>query len=168
MRMGCCMETKTHWKKLNNPDYLGSYAFQPGEEKTLTIKEVKRELVYNPSGSGKEECTVVYFQEDVKPLILNATNAKTITKVWGTPYIEDWPGHKIILKVKKISAFGEMVDAVRVSAERPANEIIICEACGKPIMSAMGHTAEEIAQMSLAKYGKKICIECAKKEAKRG
>ena len=83
MKMGYCMETKTHWKKLNNPDYLGSYAFQPGEEKTLTIKEVKRELVYNPSGSGKEECTVVYFQEDVKPLILNATNAKTITKVWG-------------------------------------------------------------------------------------
>ena len=44
------MSEKTHWKKLNNPDYLGSYAFQPGEEKTVTIKEVKREMVFNPSG----------------------------------------------------------------------------------------------------------------------
>lgn len=24
---------KTHWKKYTNPDYLGAYAFQPGEEK---------------------------------------------------------------------------------------------------------------------------------------
>ena len=77
---------KTHWKKWNNPDYLGAYAFQPGEEKTLTIKEVKREMVFNPSGSGKEECTVAYFEEDVKPLILNATNCKTITKVNKAAY----------------------------------------------------------------------------------
>lgn len=55
------MSEKTHWKKLTSPDYLGSYAFQPGEEKTVTIKDVKRETVYNPSSSGKEECTVAYF-----------------------------------------------------------------------------------------------------------
>lgn len=24
--------SKTHWKKLTNPDYLGAYAFDPGEE----------------------------------------------------------------------------------------------------------------------------------------
>ena len=71
--------SKTHWKKWNNPDYLGSYAFQPGEEKTVTIKEVKREMVQNQS--GKEECTVAHFVEDVKPLILNTTNCKTISKV---------------------------------------------------------------------------------------
>lgn len=76
------MSDKTHWKKLTNPDYLGSYAFQPGEEKTVTIKEVKRELVFNPSASGKEECTVAYFVEDIKPMILNTTNCKTIAKVW--------------------------------------------------------------------------------------
>ena len=69
---------KTHWKKYTNPDYLGAYAFQPGEEKTVTIKEVKRELVFNPSGSGKEECTVAFFVEDVKPLILNKTNCKAM------------------------------------------------------------------------------------------
>ena len=155
------METKTHWRKLTNPDYLGSYAFQPGEEKTLTMKEVKRELVYNPSGSGKEECTVVYFEEDVKPLILNATNAKMISKVWGTPYIEDWPGHKIILKVKKISAFGEMVDAVRVSPDRPAEEVIVCETCGAVI-------TPKIAEMSQKRFGKKLCVDCGRKELNNG
>ncbi len=158
---------KTHWKKLTNPDYLGAYAFQPGEEKTLTIKEVKRELVYNPSGAGKEECTVAYFVEPVKPLILNVTNCKTITKVWGTPYIEDWGGLRITLKVKKISAFGEMVDAVRVVNERPADEVMICEACGKPITAAAGRTAKQIVTITKGKYGKALCLECAKKmEAK--
>ena len=157
---------KTHWKKLTNPNYLGSWSFQPGEEKTVTIKEVKQEIVKNQNGS--EECTIAYFDEDVKPLILNKTNAEMITKVWGTPFIEDWGGCKIKLKVKKVSAFGEMTDAVRVSPERPTDEVILCESCGKPITAAMGHTAEEIAKMAVAKYGKKICITCAKKEAKNG
>lgn len=155
--------SKTHWKKWNNPDYLGSYAFQPGEEKTVTIKEVKREMVQNQS--GKEECTVAHFVEDVKPLILNTTNCKTISKVWGSPYVEDWAGRKITLKVKKISAFGEMVDAVRVSNERPAEESIICEACGKVITSASGRSAKEIATATKTKYGKALCIECARKES---
>ena len=155
--------SKTHWKKWNNPDYLGSYAFQPGEEKTVTIKEVKREMVQNQS--GKEECTVAHFVEDVKPLILNTTNCKTISKVWGSPYVEDWAGRKIALKVKKISAFGEMVDAVRVSNERPAEESIICEACGKVITSASGRSAKEIFTATKTKYGKALCIECARKES---
>ena len=154
---------KTHWKKYNNPDYLGAYAFQPGEEKTVTIKEVKREMVFNPSGSGREECTVAHFVEDIKPLILNVTNCKTISKVWGTPYIEDWAGRKITLKVKKISAFGEMVDAVRVSPDRPQEERIICEDCGKVIESVQGKTPAEIIAVTSAKYGVKICLDCAKK-----
>lgn len=157
---------KTHWKKLTSPNYVGAWDFQPGEEKTVTIKEIKREIVQNQN--GKEDCTVAYFVEDVKPLILNKTNADMISKVWGTPYIEDWAGKKITLKVKKVSAFGDMVDAVRVSKDRPVDDVIICETCGKPIMSAAGRTAKEIAAATKTKYGKMICVECAKKEAKNG
>ena len=156
------MNDKTHWKKWNNPNYLGSYAFQPSEEKTVTIKEVKREIVQNQN--GKEECTVAYFVEDVKPLILNTTNCKTISKVWGTPYVEDWAGRKITLKVKRISAFGEMVDAVRVASERPAEEKFICEQCGRELWPAAGKTAEAIANATRQKFGKIMCIDCAKKE----
>ena len=157
---------KTHWKKLTNPNYLGSYAFQPGEEKTVTIKEVKREIVQNQN--GKEDCTVAHFVEDVKPLILNKTNCDMIAKVWGTPYIEDWSGKKITLKVKKVSAFGETVDAVRVSKDRPTDETIMCESCSRPILPAAGKTAKEIALATKTKYGKAICVECARKESNNG
>lgn len=159
---------KTHWRKYTNPNYLGSYAFQPGETKTLTIKEVKREIV--TSERGKEECTVVHFAEGEKPLILNKTNADAISKAWGTPYIEDWSGKRISLKVKKVSAFGEMVDAVRVSKERPveAEQYIICESCGKPVTAGSGRTAKEIAAATKNKYKKVLCIECVKKEKEHG
>lgn len=157
---------KTHWKKLTSPNFLGSWDFQPGEEKTVTIREVKREIVQNQNGS--EECTVAYFAEAVKPLILNKTNAGMIAKVWGTPFIEDWPGKKIALKVKKVSAFGDMVDAVRVSKDRPADETIICEVCGEAVLPVAGRTAKEIAAATKAKYHKVMCMACAKKEANNG
>lgn len=147
--------SKTHWKKLTNPNYLGSWSFQPGEEKTLTIKEVKQEIVKNQNGS--EECTVAYFVENVKPLILNKTNAEMIAKVWGTPFIEDWKGLRITLKVKKINAFGEMMDAVRVANTRPTEETFTCESCGKPV-------SERVATATRTKFNKTLCVECAKKE----
>jgi hypothetical protein len=162
MKAGCYAVTnKTHWKKNYNPNYIGSWAFQPGEEKTVTIKEIKYEAVQNQKGS--EECTVAYFEEE-KPMILNKTNCEMIAKVWGTPYIEDWKGRKIILKVKKISAFGEMVDAVRVSSTRPTDAPILCESCGKPIMATAGRSPKTIAEATKAKYKKVLCLDCAKKE----
>lgn len=153
--------SKTHWKKWNNPNYLGAYAFQPGEEKTVTIREVKREFVQNQN--GKEECTVAYFDENVKPLILNATNCKTIQKVWGTPYVEDWAGRRITLKVKKVNAYGELVDAVRVSTTRPEDSTIICTRCGKPIMAAAGRSAQAIAAAT-----NNLCMDCYKEAKQNG
>ena len=41
----------THWKKLTNPDYLGAYAFDPGEIKIVTISNVGMEVVQNQTGN---------------------------------------------------------------------------------------------------------------------
>ena len=41
---------KTHWKKLNNPDYLGAYALNPGEDMELTIKSAGEETFTGTSG----------------------------------------------------------------------------------------------------------------------
>lgn len=153
---------KTHWQKWYNPNYLGAWAFEPGEEKTVTISEiVDNEPVQ--SQRGKELCRVAHFEEDVKPLILNKTNSKMIAKVWGVPYIEDWKGLRIVLKVKKVKSPDGMVDAVRVSSERPTSEYV-CEECGCTITSASGKDAKTIAEATKAKYGRTLCMECARKE----
>lgn len=155
----------THWKKLENPDYIGAYAFEPGEEKTVTIRSVSRDMVIGADGK-KEECTVVFFCEE-KPMILNVTNAKMITKHAGTPYIEKWPGVRITLCVERVKAFGDVVDAVRVSKKKPtqaAQASELCADCGAPVTDA-----------KLIEYGKKcfgvcVCVKCgqARKEAANG
>jgi hypothetical protein len=114
------MTTKfTHWKQFHQSDYIGAYAFQPGEEKIATIKSVSVEDVPNPQGK-KEPCMVVQFtQADLKPLICNVTNSKAIEKVAGSPYIENWAGVSIQLYVTEVSAFGSTVEAVRVRTKAP-------------------------------------------------
>lgn len=104
---------KTHWKNNYNYDYLGSYSLPDGKDLTLTISKTAKEKVIGANGK-KEDCFVVYFKDADKPMILNRTNAKTITKVTGSPFIEDWVGKQIILGVDTVSAFGESVEALRV------------------------------------------------------
>lgn len=150
--------SETHWKKLTNPNYLGSYAFLPGEEKIVTIDYVKDEDVIGMEGKT-DHCIVAHLVGE-KPLILNKTNCKAIEKLLKTPYLEEWAGRQIVLAVQRIKAFGEDVDAVRVRPKLPG---IICEACGKEIRAGSGRSAAQIAELALQKFGKKLCIECATK-----
>jgi len=119
-------EEKTHWKKNFNYNYLGSYSLEENQEVTLTIFDVKKEVVKS-TGGRKEDCTVAYFKEAVggekKPMILNKTNCKIIEKLYGTPYIEDWKGKQITIFVQDgIEAFGELVDALRVKQIIPVKK----------------------------------------------
>lgn len=112
------MENKTHWKKLIDPNYIGAYELMGvTTELVVKIKEVKKEKV--KSADGKEKDCVVAYLENQKPMILNSTNCKTITKIYNTPLIQDWSGKSIILYVAKIKAFGEEVDALRVRPTAP-------------------------------------------------
>ena len=108
----------THWKKLTNPNYVGAYDFAPNEQRTLLIIKVVSEMVQAPDAKDKESCIVAYFKEG-KPMILNKTNCKTISKIYGTPMIEEWAGKRITLEVRKVKAFGEITDALRVMEQRP-------------------------------------------------
>lgn len=105
---------QTHWKKLTNPNYIGSYSLEPGKDLTVEIVSVAKEMVQSSDGK-KEECIVATLK-DQKPMILNVTNCKTIATLLETPYIEEWKGKSITLYVQQVKAFGEVVDALRVRA----------------------------------------------------
>ena len=107
----------THWKKLTNPDYIGAYSLQPGEEKVVEIISVCRQKVKGTDGK-ETECTVAQLKNE-KPFILNRTNCKTITKVAGSPFIENWNGLRVIIYADKVKAFGDVVDALRVKPTAP-------------------------------------------------
>ena len=159
----------THWKKLTNPDYLGAYAFEPGEEKIGTIAAVREEGVVGMDGK-EARCIVAHFAEkDMKPMVLNATNCKAITKLYKTPFIENWVGKKIVLRVQQARSFGEMVDSVRVKPEIPRTSAppIACEECGQMLAAYGKMTVQQLAQYTKEKYGRTLCSECAKKQTEQ-
>ena len=115
---------KTHWKLLTNPDYIGAYWLPVGEDVTVTIDYVVREMITG-TGGKKEECTVAHLQNGIKPFILNATNSKTIAKLYG-PYIEDWAGQCITLFASTAKLAGDTVECLRIRpkvAEKVAGKI---------------------------------------------
>lgn len=117
------MTDKTHWKRLINPDYIGAYWLNEGQDATVTIDYVQREMVTG-TGGKKEECTVAHLV-GVKPLILNVTNSKSIAKLYG-PYVEDWAGKQITLYASTAKLAGESVECLRIRpqvAERVAPPI---------------------------------------------
>lgn len=113
-------EKLTHWKKLTNPKYLGSHDFQPSQEIKVTIERIENVDIelFNGKKLEMKNCNLAYFKGAKKPMILNTENMKLITKVTGSPYVEQWTGKEVILHVVQVSAFGTITDAVRVKFTR--------------------------------------------------
>jgi hypothetical protein len=118
------MEAKqvTHWKKLTNPNYVGAHDFQPGQELTVTIESVANEVVkcFDGKQLKEETCIVAKLKGAKKPMILNKTNCKIISRNLDSSYVEEWVGKQITLYVAKVRAFGETVEALRVKAKQNA------------------------------------------------
>ncbi len=167
---------KTNWKKLINPDYLGAYSLDDGEGKyrdiTATIRQVRVEQVTGPDGK-KENCPVAHFVENIKPMILNVTNMKTLEKLFHSKYIEDWSGRRVQIGVESVRAFGDVVDALRIRRTLPregreTGAPLLCTDCGKPITpAALGDgreaSAEQIAALARKRHGVDLCADCLKR-----
>ena len=162
------MDKKTHWKALHNPDYLGVYALTPGQDLIATIKTVKEEIVIGANGK-KEDCMVMYFAENsLKPMIVNATNCKMITKLLKTPYVEEWSGCKIQIYADLNIKFGsEIVEGLRIRAFLPkiVGNDIKCTDCGELIKAFGNMNAQQMAAYTQKNYGKPLCDKCATRAA---
>lgn len=158
----------THWKKLTNPNYIGSWDFKPNEERILTVERVLQEEVVDmeaikKDANAKKPCIVAHFREDSKPMILNKTNCKMMQGLYNTPIIEEWAGKRIIVKVEKVKAFGKLEDALRIKNEVPAASApvaVACEECHKPIRPTGEYSAAQVAGMIKNKYGAILCADC--------
>ncbi len=163
------MADKTHWKKVvSDPNYLGEADFGEGEEKIATIARVARDEVIQ-TAEGKSKKAVVYFREQMKPMILNVARSKAIEKVAGSPYFEDWADVKIQLYIEHgIKAFGDVVSAVRVRPRKPVlRNAILCEDCGQEIQGANGRSAEYMAAYTKKKFKACLCFSCATARAEK-
>lgn len=112
-------ETKTHWKQLVDPRYIGAYALPNGDDITVTIVHVQLENI-TMMGGKKEDHTICHIK-DQKPMILNVTNSKSIHKLYG-PFIEDWAGKQITLFASTAKMSGELVECLRIRPSVPKRE----------------------------------------------
>lgn len=157
-------------------EYLGAEDIDPGTEPVVTIDAIYSGMV--TLQRGKEMKDVLTFKEDrvpgirnVRPLIVNATNRKTLRKLFGSVNVEKLVGQSIALYIDnnvRDPSSGERTDGIRIRNRKPtvkAAQPIICEDCGKPIQAVGRFPAETIAAGTKQKYGATLCSECGKKRA---
>lgn len=110
---------KTHWLKNPNKNYLGHWDIPETGELVATIMSAGWEDVKNPTNNKIENKRVIRFEGNLKPLICNQTNAKSIIKSTGIRFMEDATGHTITMYVDKIYNRLEKqeVDCIRIRNE---------------------------------------------------
>ena len=157
------------FRKFMDKSFLGSWDVPDGGDLILTIDHVSRDDVQNEKGHEKK--MALHFKErDYKPMICNTTNAKAISKAYGSTKVEDWENKKISIYKATISAFGSTQECLRVRDYAPKSDELYCEVCGELITDhdAEGKTykAKAIANNAFSKFGKYMCWDCAA-EAKK-
>lgn len=157
------------FRKYMDKSFLGSWDVPETGDLVLTVDYVARDDVQNDR--GKEKKLTIHFKErDYKPMICNTTNAKAISKAYGSTKVEDWANKKISIYKATISAFGQTQECLRVREYAPKSDEIYCEDCGELIadvtVDGKTYKAKAIANNALTKFGRYLCYNCAA-EAKK-
>ncbi len=114
-----------HLRKVYKSDYLCSADLEDLiEQKTplrFIIKEVKQ--CYDILINGKKgNHNIAYFVEQIKPLVLNAGNARILRSFHPeqSPIVEDWVNVKVELYIEQNVKFGkDITTGVRISPIQP-------------------------------------------------
>lgn len=117
------MTQKTHYRKAFNSPYLSSSDIV--EPTILTVKCVTLET--DKTKKTKDLFNTAYFVERelrqgeaLKPMILNAVNSRTMYKLTGSHFIDDWANVPITVYVDQNVRFGrDTVEGLRISSEAP-------------------------------------------------
>lgn len=123
------MSDKTHYRKAFDSPYLSSADIV--EPTVLTVSHVKLEA--DRTKKTKDQFNTAYFVEKeirkgetLKPMILNATNSKTMKKLTDSPFIDDWKNIKVTVYVDHNVRFGkETMDGLRISPNKPNQRSVL-------------------------------------------
>ena len=152
------------WEKIIDPNFINAELIgEVGAEKVVTIKDIDMAECYDEQNKGKVQKEAVFFEECL-PLVLNKTNAKTLKRLFSpnSDNPADAFGHKVILKVETVKAFGKVTTGIRIKEFSEEK----CPICGEVILPYAGKTVQEIKEISKRNLGSVMCGECMKIKAK--
>jgi hypothetical protein len=112
---------KPHWKKIFKSDHLGVYDLDElvarGVELIFTISHG---IQYDEDNKVKVAgrmiaANIVWFNEDIKPWVVNSGNAKILQRLSGTGLVPDWAGTTIRLFADpNVKMKGETVGGIKI------------------------------------------------------
>ena len=117
-------EKKHHYRNVFKSDHLGSAdledLIEQGSNLIFTISHAKQELGAKVAGK-KIDANVVYFKENIKPMVVNATNGKIIKSFTGSSFVEDWNNVVVELYIDENvrSVSGGTTQGVRIRPIQP-------------------------------------------------
>lgn len=118
-------DKKTHFRKVFKSDHLGQADIEEyqeaGSNLVFTIKHVNQEIGVMVAGR-KGNHNVAYFNEPIKPMVLNATNSKIVRGFAdGSPFVEDWKNIPVQFYIDpSVKMKGEVVGGVRINPNQPS------------------------------------------------
>lgn len=152
------------YEKIIDPNFINAELIgEVGAERVVTIKDIDLAECYDEQTKSKVQKASVFFEE-CKPMVLNKTNAKTLKRLFSpnSDNPADAFGHKVILKVENVKAFGKTTTGIRIKEYSEEK----CPICGKAILPYAGKTVAEIKEISKRNLGEVMCGECMKNKAK--
>jgi hypothetical protein len=78
---------------------------------TLTVSDVTQEMV--GQGDNGDMKWIVFFRERDKGLVLNKTNASSISSIYGDD-TDEWIGQQVVLYPTEVDFQGKKTEAIRV------------------------------------------------------
>lgn len=154
------------WEKIIDPNFINAELIGDiGAERVVTIKDIDMAECYDEGTKAKVQKQTVFFEE-CKPMVLNKTNAKTLKRLFSpnSDTTSDAFGHRVILKVEEVKAFGKKTTGIRIKEFSEEK----CPVCGKVILPYAGKSVAEIKEISKRNLGQVMCGECMRNKAKEG
>jgi len=162
---------KTHYRKAFDSPYLSSADIV--EPTVLTISHVTLEL--DRTKKTKDLFNTAHFVEKelrpgekLKPMILNASNSKTIKSLTNSAFIDDWQNVRVTVYVDPSVRFGrELVEGLRISPKSPAKRTLTPTMTktwenAKAAYKRDGNLVQVLAHLEIAdEYQAQLISECA-------
>ncbi len=112
----------TNYRAVYKSDHLGvidlEEMIERGTPLIFTIKEVKQ--LFGTKVAGKQiDANIAFFKEQVKPLVLNSTNAKVLKNLSNSSHIENWSNMRIEVYIDhSVKMKGQVVGGVRIKERK--------------------------------------------------
>lgn len=151
--------------KIIDPNFINAELIGPaGAFVVATIKDIDWRESFNQKTNSKEQKQALIFEGDLKPLILNKTNAKKLKELFSPA--EDRPenciGKTVELYVIDTKVGRQTTTGIRIREHAGVK----CAECGQEIRPTATRTVDQLVEISKRNTGKVLCISCMQKFAR--